>query len=63
MKKLINERKEIGMTQAELAQKLAKHQSYVAKVEVCERKLDEIEFVEWCQALDLVASRFISNIE
>lgn len=61
--KLIDERKRIGMTQANLAKKLGRHQSYVAKVEVCERKLDVFEFVEWCQALDLAASQFISNIE
>ncbi len=61
--KLIDERKSIGMTQAELAKKLGKHQSYVAKVEVCERKLDVMEFVEWCQALGLPAGQLISNIK
>lgn len=60
--KLIDARKKMGMTQANLAKKLGKHQSYVAKVESCERKLDVIEFIEWCQALDLVASQIISNI-
>lgn len=63
IEKLIDERKRIGMTQVELAKKLGKHQSYVAKVEVCERKLDVIEFVKWCQALGLAAGQLISNID
>ena len=61
--KLIAERKSSGVTQAQLASKLGKHQSYVAKVEVCERKLDVIEFVEWCKALGLVASNYVRDIE
>ena len=41
-------RKARGLTQAELAELLAKPQSYVSKVETCERRLDLIEAAEWC---------------
>lgn len=41
----------LGLTQAELATKLGKTQSYVAKVEVLERRLDVLEYVLWTRAL------------
>lgn len=63
VEKLITERKSSGVTQAQLASKLGKHQSYVAKIEGCERKLDVLEFVEWCKALGLVASDYVREIE
>ena len=39
------------MSQRALGKLLGKPQSYVAKVETCERRLDLIETVEWCLAL------------
>jgi transcriptional regulator with XRE-family HTH domain len=44
-------RKDNNMTQIELAEKLGKPQSYIAKVETIERKLDIVEFVDWCNAM------------
>ena len=44
-------RKTAGLTQDELASTLGKPQSYVSKVETCERRLDVIEAAEWCVAL------------
>ncbi|MFC0819459.1 helix-turn-helix domain-containing protein [Moraxella marmotae] len=60
---LIDLRKIKGFTQMTLAQKLDKPQSYVAKIEGCERKLDVLEFIEICQALDVQASEMIKIIE
>lgn len=40
-----------NLTQADLAIKLGKPQSYVAKVEVLERRLDILEYVLWMRAL------------
>ena len=60
---LIELRKQQGLTQANLAQKLDKPQSYVAKLEGCERKLDVLEFVEICQALQVKASQVLASIE
>lgn len=39
-----------GLTQATLAMKLGVAQSYVAKVEGGERRLDVVEFIRWMDA-------------
>ena len=43
-------RLDAGLTQADLADRLGKPQSFVAKVETHERRLDVIEFVKWMAA-------------
>lgn len=48
---LIRIRKDKGLTQAQLAQKLDKPQSYIAKIEAKDRKLDILEFVVLCEVL------------
>lgn len=60
---LIELRKLKGLTQTTLAERLDKPQSYVAKIEGCERKLDILEFVELCQVLEVQASEMIKLIE
>jgi len=49
---LIEARKSAGLTQQEVADALGKPQSYVAKIEGCERRLDIAEFVEYAHGLD-----------
>ncbi|WP_417879701.1 helix-turn-helix domain-containing protein [Vibrio sp.] len=44
-------RAERGLTMRELAVKLDVPHSYVGKVEQCERKLDVLEYVRYCEAL------------
>ena len=44
-------RKACGLTQRELAERLARPQSFVSKVETCERRLDLIEAAAWCVAV------------
>jgi transcriptional regulator with XRE-family HTH domain len=44
-------RKSRGCTQADLAELLNKPQSYVSKVETCERRIDPVEAARWCLAL------------
>ena len=51
MAKLAQLRKQSGMTQSELAKKLNKPQSFVAKYEGGERRLDIIEFIDVVRAL------------
>jgi hypothetical protein len=50
---LIAARKDAGLTQAELANQLDRPQSFVAKYEIGERKLDVVEFVVLAQALQV----------
>jgi len=44
-------RNEAGVTQVQLADKLGVQQSFIAKVEGMERRLDVVEFVNWLEAL------------
>jgi transcriptional regulator with XRE-family HTH domain len=50
---LIEQRKAAGMTQSEVAEKLGRPQSYIAKVEGGERRLDVIELVELADTIGL----------
>lgn len=50
---LVTKRKQSALTQQQLADKLEKPQSYIAKIEKYERKLDVMEFIEFCEALDI----------
>jgi len=45
-------RREAGVTQVELAERLKRPQSYVSKVERRERRVDVVEFVDWVLALE-----------
>lgn len=53
IKQLVLARKASGLTQMQVAEKLSKPQSYIAKVEAADRKLDVMEFVELCQAINV----------
>lgn len=48
---LTDARKAAGMTQQQLADRMERPQSFVAKVEGGERRLDVVEFAEWTIAL------------
>ncbi|WP_245492519.1 helix-turn-helix transcriptional regulator [Mesorhizobium sp. M4A.F.Ca.ET.090.04.2.1] len=49
---MISLRKDKGLTQAQVAEKLGRPQSFVAKYEGGERRLDIIEFLDITAALD-----------
>lgn len=49
IKQLVDCRKTQGMTQAELSACMGKPQSFIAKIENRERRLDLIEFIELCK--------------
>jgi transcriptional regulator with XRE-family HTH domain len=48
---LIEARDRAGLTQQQLAKKLGKHQSFVAKYEGGERRIDVLEFLAITQAI------------
>jgi transcriptional regulator with XRE-family HTH domain len=60
---LITARKEAGLTQAVVAEKLARPQSYVSKYERGERRLDVIEFFDVAQALGIEPFRFLHALQ
>lgn len=45
-------RKERGWTQEQLAEKLGRPQSFVAKIEAGERKLDVVQFIDYMRILE-----------
>lgn len=50
---LISARVAKGLTQAELAERLDRPQSYVSKVETGERRLDVVEMIYLCREIDV----------
>ena len=50
---LKNSRDEQGLTQRDLSKLLNKPHSFVAKIELMERKLDVREYVKYCKALNI----------
>jgi len=64
--KLITELREIrkvkNMTQKQLASTLNKPQSYIAKIEKLERRLDVIELIDWLDAIGADLEHFLKSI-
>ena len=49
---MVKARRSAGLTQQELAKRLHRPQSFVAKYEGGERRVDVVEFVEICKAIE-----------
>lgn len=61
-KRLVAAREKAGLTQQALAQRLERHQSFVAKYETGERRLEVIEFVQICRSIEIAPERVISRL-
>ena len=59
---LVKARKSKLLTQAALARKLSRPQSYVSKYEIGERRLDVIEFLEVARAIGIDPVRFVRDL-
>ncbi len=59
---LVDVRERAGLTQTALAKRLGRPQSYVAKYEGGERRLDVVEFLEIAEALGVRPERFIADL-
>ena len=59
---LISSREEAQVTQTELAKRLSKPQSYVAKVENLDRRVDIVELADWLHALEITPQEFASRL-
>lgn len=59
---LIEARRETGLTQVDLANRLGKPQSFVSKVERRERRIDPLEFHDWARALGVDPTVLFANL-
>ncbi len=59
---LIEARRAAGLTQAQLAVRLARPQSFVSKYERGERRLDVIEFLEIADALGVAPEKILRKL-
>lgn len=59
---LINLRKSKNFTQAEIAERLGRPQSFVAKYEGGERRLDVVEFIEVALALEVDPCALLADL-
>lgn len=59
---LIQSRRAAGLTQVQLAEKLARPQSFVSKYERGERRLDVIEFLEVADALGVQPTQVLRQL-
>jgi transcriptional regulator with XRE-family HTH domain len=61
-KLLLRRRANHGVTQSELARRLGKPQSFVAKYEGGERRLSVIEFIDIAEALQIRPSQLLDEL-
>jgi transcriptional regulator with XRE-family HTH domain len=60
---LVEAREASGLTQADIASKLGRPQSFVSKYESGERRLDVVEFVHVCAVLGVDPRLIITDID
>ena len=60
---MIKARKTADLTQHELAKRLHKPQSFVAKYEGGERRIDVMEFVTICRAIGADSSKLLKSLK
>ena len=60
---LTQKRKDAGMSQAELADALGEYQSFVARMESGQRRVDDVEFENLAQILKFDVHEFFKRAE
>jgi transcriptional regulator with XRE-family HTH domain len=63
LKHLREARENSGLTQADLGERLGQTQSFVSKCERGERRLDVIELMAFCDALEIDFTRFVTSLQ
>jgi transcriptional regulator with XRE-family HTH domain len=60
---LIERREAIGMTQTQLADRLGEYQSFVARLESGQRRVDVVEFLELAEVLKFDAGKALATVK
>jgi transcriptional regulator with XRE-family HTH domain len=60
---MVRARKAAGLTQRELADRLHRPQSFVAKYEGGERRIDVVEFLTVCQAIGVDSAKLLKALK
>ena len=58
---LRSQRIALGISQVDLAARLRVNQAYISKSERGERRLDVIEWIVFCEAVDVAADEFLQR--
>ena len=61
--RLRSKRENKGVTQVQLAEMLGVKQTFISKIETCDRRLDLIELRQICQVLDISFVDFVAEVE
>lgn len=56
-------RTDAGLTQRAMAERLRKPHSYVHKCEAGERRIDPLEFIQWCVACDREPAASLTEVQ
>jgi transcriptional regulator with XRE-family HTH domain len=59
---IVAKREAAGLTQAQLAEKLGEYQSFVARLESGQRRIDVIEFIEISRVLNFDSAKALKKI-
>ena len=59
---LVALRHDAGLTQRDVAERLAEPRAYVSKIEQCQQRLDPLQLVEWLRAIDADEKKFLAEV-
>ncbi len=59
---LVQARERAGLRQEDVARRLKRPQSYVSKIELGERRLDVVEYIEFARAVKADAIRILRDV-
>lgn len=62
IQRLIARRKELGMTQWDLAEAYGEDQSFISRIERMQRRLDVLEFTVFCRILQVDPGDFLRPV-
>ena len=59
---IVSKREAAGLTQSQLAEKLGEYQSFVARLESGQRRIDVIEYIEIARVLNFDAAKALKKL-